>query len=41
MQKAHLADIVLTAVDPKFATGSFVQSGSTEPQRGDTVIFAQ
>lgn len=40
VQKAHLADIELTAVDPKFATGTFVQTGATEPQRGDTVVFA-
>jgi curli biogenesis system outer membrane secretion channel CsgG len=41
MQKTRLAEIQLTAVDPKFATGSFVQTGATEPQRGDTVVFAQ
>ncbi len=40
VQKARLADIEITAIDPKFATGSFVQNGSTEPQRGDTVVFA-
>jgi curli biogenesis system outer membrane secretion channel CsgG len=40
MQKARLANIEITAIDPKFATGSFVQTGATEPQRGDTVVFA-
>ncbi len=40
VQKDHLADIEVTAVDAKFTTGKFVQTGATEPQRGDTVIFA-
>ena len=41
MQKARLAEIQLTAVDAKYATGSFVQTGDTGPERGDTVVFAR
>jgi len=40
LQKARLADIELTAVDGKFATGSFVATGAVQPERGDTVVFA-
>jgi curli biogenesis system outer membrane secretion channel CsgG len=40
VQKNSLANIELTAVDTKFATGKFVQTTAAEPQRGDTVVFA-
>jgi curli biogenesis system outer membrane secretion channel CsgG len=40
VQKILLANIELTAVDAKFATGTFVSTGAEEPQRGDTVILA-
>jgi hypothetical protein len=40
VQKARLADIEITAVDPKFATGTFKSTGTVQPERGDTVVFA-
>jgi len=40
VQKARLADIELSAVEGKFATGTFVQTGAALPQRGDSVVFA-
>lgn len=40
VQKDQLGSIQLTAVDEKFATGRFVQTSATDPQRGDTVVFA-
>ena len=40
VQKDHLANIEVTAVDAKFAVGTFVQTSATEPQRGDTVVLA-
>ena len=40
VQKAHLADIEITAVDAKFATGRFIPTGTVRPERGDTVVFA-
>ena len=40
VQKAQLARIELTAVDAKYATGTFTKTGADEPQRGDTVVFA-
>jgi hypothetical protein len=40
VQKDQLAKIEVTAVAAKFATGSFVQTGTSEPQRGDSVVFA-
>jgi hypothetical protein len=40
VQKAQLARIELTAVDAKYATGTFTKTGGDEPQRGDTVVFA-
>jgi curli biogenesis system outer membrane secretion channel CsgG len=40
VRKTALANIELTSVDGKFATGTLVESGATAPQRGDTVVFA-
>jgi hypothetical protein len=40
VQKARLADIEITALDAKFATGSFISTGAVRPERGDTVVFA-
>jgi curli biogenesis system outer membrane secretion channel CsgG len=40
VQKDQLAKIEVTAVEAKFATGTFVRTSASEPQRGDSVVFA-
>jgi hypothetical protein len=39
VQKANLGTVVITAVDPKFATGTLAKAGVLVPQRGDSVVY--
>jgi hypothetical protein len=33
-----IANVEITAVDAKYATGTFVQTGASTPQRSDIVV---